>query len=168
MRWKGNFLKRCNELSDNSDKNDMVNLVPKLIQTYVDDQKNIVDELPPGAEYDSNRKEIKINEEKTVSEQKIQGDRRTFMILREIANEIYPDIQMTIEVPSDHKDGKLPYLDLKIWLENGSDNFSREKIISKHYRKPMTAKVGIQKETAISARNQRTANTQELIRVMRN
>ena len=111
MRWNEKFIKKCKEISENSDKDYKINIVPKLIQTYVDDQKNIVKELPAGAEYDGENKKIKINVEKILSDTKIPSDRRTFQILKEIANEIEPDIQMTIEVSSDHKDGKLPYLD---------------------------------------------------------
>ena len=130
--------------------------------------KNIVEELPPGAEYDGINKKININVDKINTDKMIPGDRRTFLVLKEIANEIDPDIKMTIEVPSDNNDGNLPYLDTKIWLEYGDENYPRGKLITKHYRKPMTAKVGIQVETAISARDQRTSNRQEVIRVMRN
>ena len=168
MRWNDKFMNKCKEISENSDNKFRINLVPKLLQTYVDDMKNIVEELPPGAEYDGIDKTIKINKDKIDHDMKIPSDKRTFLILKEIANEIDPDIQMTIEVPSDNIDGKLPYLDTKIWLNYEDENFPRGKILSKHYRKPETAKVGIQIETAISARNQRTANTQELIRVLRN
>ena len=62
MRWNDKFVIKCRHISENSE--DKINLVPKLLQTYVDDQKNIVEESPPGAEYDALNKKITINEEK--------------------------------------------------------------------------------------------------------
>ena len=47
-------------------------------------------------------------------------------------------------------------------------NCPQGKIMHQHYTKPMASRVGVQKNSAISEREKRTINTQELIRVMRN
>ena len=89
-------------------------------------------------------------------------------IIQKIANSIDEDVQFIIEVASDNEDNKIPYLDTKIWMEREDPNYPQGKVMHIHYSKPMVAKVGIQKESAISHRDQRTINTQEVIRVLRN
>ena len=44
-------------------------------------------------------------------------DQRTFEVLKDIANEIDPSIQMEYDIPSLHHNGKLPVLDLEVWME---------------------------------------------------
>ena len=39
-----------------------------------------------------------------------------------IANDIHSSIQLEIDVPSNHNDGKMPILDLKVWLEEDVSN----------------------------------------------
>ena len=40
---------------------------------------------------------------------------RTAEIMASIANSINPAIQVTLDYPSNHIDGRMPVLDLKIW-----------------------------------------------------
>ena len=65
--------------------------------------------------------------EKIENDKNIPGDKRTFEVLKTIANSIDEDIQVTIEVPSDNTDNKLPFLDTKIWIEHGDKNSHRVK-----------------------------------------
>ena len=53
-------------------------------------------------------------------------------------------------------------------MEYKDPKYPQGKLMHIHYAKPMVAKVGIQIKSAISKREQRTINTQEMIRVMRN
>ena len=46
-----------------------------------------------------------------------------------MANSIDKNIQVTIEVPSDNPDNKLPFLDTKIWMEYGDINHPQGKIM---------------------------------------
>ena len=48
IRWNDKIVIKCKHISENSE--DRINVVPKLIQTYVEDQKTIVEELLPVAE----------------------------------------------------------------------------------------------------------------------
>ena len=45
---------------------------------------------------------------------RMEADLRTFVILRDIANQLDSDIQLTVDVPSLHPSRKLPVLDLQI------------------------------------------------------
>ena len=60
MRWNDKFLKKCKDITENSED---INIVPKLLQTFVDDSKNVVNELPPGAQYQQHENKIIIDEE---------------------------------------------------------------------------------------------------------
>ena len=132
--------------------------------------KNVLQEIPLGAELNLLEKKITINKEKIKNDEKIPGDKRTFELLKDIANSIDKDLQVTIEVPSDHPQlgNRLPFLDTMIWFEYGDKNCPQGKIMHKHYSKPMSSKLCVQVESAISDRDIRTINTQELIRCLRN
>ena len=47
QRWNDKFLKLCMEISENSEN---INIEPDVFETFVDDNKNIVKEKPPGVE----------------------------------------------------------------------------------------------------------------------
>ena len=53
-----------------------------MLQTFVDDCKNIVKELPVGAEIDITNKKITINKDKIETDKNIPGDKRTFEIIK--------------------------------------------------------------------------------------
>ena len=86
----------------------------------------------------------------------------------DIANTIDKDVQFTVDVPSDSKDNKMAFLDTKVWMVYDDISHPQGKIMHQHYTKPMTAKVGVQIESALSDQVKRTINTQDTIRVLRN
>ena len=53
-------------------------------------------------------------------------------------------------------------------MEYNDENCPQGKLMHKHYTKPMVSKVGVQIESAISDKDKRTINTQEVIRCLRN
>ena len=59
-------------------------------------------------------------------------DLRTMNILKDISNQLDPNIQMTIDVPSVHSNGRLPVLDLEVFLIENKIEFS-------FYKKPMSS-----------------------------
>ena len=61
----------------------------------------------------------------------VLGDIRTMRDMRIIANTICPIIQMTEDCPGLNQDGKLPILDLKVWVD------SKVEIVYELYRKEM-------------------------------
>ena len=42
------------------------------------------------------------------------------MLFQQIGNSIHPSIQIEVDFPSNHEDGKMPVLDLKVWREGRS------------------------------------------------
>ena len=56
-----------------------------------------------------------------------------------MGNTISSDIRMKEDVPSDNKDGKLPILDTKMWVETDEDG--TEQIRYELYEKPMVSRI---------------------------
>ena len=91
----------------------------------------------------------------------LEDDARTFSVLQEIANEIDPDIQMTVDVPSMHENSRLPVLDLGLQVVTNKVQFF-------FYRKEMTSPYTIMYKSAISANTKRDTLLQEGLRRLRN
>ena len=68
---------------------------------------------------------------------------RTAKILNKIANTLEIDIQRTFDVPDNHSDGKMPVLDLKIWIKNNQ-------VMYTFYKKEVSSKYTILKRSALS------------------
>ena len=71
-----------------------------------------------------------------------------------------------MDYPSNYEDGKMPLLDLKVWIQEGDDGSSR--IIHEFYSKDVSSKSVINANSAFSWRQKRTVLTQELLRVLPN
>ena len=72
-RFNDKLMKLCMEVTQNSEEFN-IDIVPDVYQTFVDDNKIILKELPPGAEYDRIQKKITINKDKVKEDEKIPGD----------------------------------------------------------------------------------------------
>ena len=106
-----------------------------------------------------------MNEEQRV----VQGDRRTFKIIKQIGDEIHRSIGLTTDVPSENTDQKVPILDLKCWVEeielNGNRTFL---LLHEYYMKQVSSKAVIHKDAALSISSKRTILTQECLRILKN
>ena len=78
----------------------------------------------------------------------IPGDRKTMKVVRDIGNSIHPSIQLEVDYPSNYEDGKIPLLDLKVWIQEGNDGSS--KIINEFYAKDVSSKSVINAKSAFS------------------
>ena len=101
-----------------------------LYKRYVDDTVVILNGINPGWYYCPKAKKMchDMNHRNVGQEE----DARTFGVLREIANSLDTDIQMTVEVPSDFADRRLPVLDLALWVNDNQVQFS-------FFKKPMSS-----------------------------
>ena len=75
----------------------------------------------------------------------MEPDLRTMSVLRDICNQVDDNIQMTIDVPSQYPNKRLPVLDLEVFLVQDQIEFS-------FYRKPMANPIVNLYRTAISNR----------------
>ena len=71
-------------------------------------------------------------------------------------------IEVEIDLPSRHPDGKMPILDMKVHIND--EGF----VIYEHYEKPVTTKLVISERSAHSANCKRSVHVSELVRRMTN
>ena len=82
---------------------------------------------------------------------------RTARILVEIMNSMMSFLNFTVEVGDDFEDGKLPTLDLKIWVQAGVVEYE-------FYEKPMSGNTVVHAKTALSEQVKFSSLTQEVVR----
>ena len=70
-------------------------------------------------------------------------------------------IQMQEDVPTNHPSGRLPILDLEVWVHNG-------KILHSIYKKPMSSRLVVQARTAFSTQKKMSILLEEGQRRLRN
>ena len=104
---------------------------------------------------------LSIHEEVIEDDEQLPADLRTARLLRTIANTITPMIQMQEDVPTNHPSGKLPILDLEVWIHNG-------KILYSFYKKPMSSRLVVQARTAFSTQKKMNILLEEGQRRLRN
>ena len=101
-----------------------------LYERYVDDSNQVAIVPERGAKYDPERKKVVIDER--LKELPETDDERLARILLDIANDVIPCIKMEADWPSRNRDGRLPILDMKVWMDNEGV------ILYTHYEKPMS------------------------------
>ena len=140
---------------------DEIHFQMKMHQRYVDDTNVAAKETPVGARYDGER--LQINETTIAEDEGVAPDERTMRILQQVASYIHPSIRITIDCPSRHADGKVPMLDVKMWIAMVNQQW---KILYEHYEKEMTTKAVIHAKSALSMQTKRTVLTQEVLRIL--
>ena len=84
-------------------------------------------------------------------------------IIKIIGNDVHTSIQLEVDCPSNYDDGKLPILDLRVWISkiNGHN-----RILHEFYSKDISSKAVIHAKSALSWQQKRTVLTQEMLRVI--
>ena len=149
--WDRQFKERLRQV-----QNDM-----KIHERYVDDTNVATLETEIGARYDGER--LVVTEETRREDEGIPADKRTMLVLQAIASYIHPSIRLTIDYPSNNEDGKVPMLDIKMWIAMIS---GRRWILYEHYEKPMATKAVINAKSAIPTQTKRTVMSQEMLRIL--
>ena len=160
LRWSRKFKELCRENR----------LGLRLYKVYVDDESQLWDEMEMGRRWNGKKMEWK---EEWFNEDKEKGEETDKRMMREIlkmANTIEPDIEVTADIPSENEEGKLPVLDLKMWVEQieGEGGESYPELRHEYYEKGMVAPRVIDQKSALSERIKRTTLTQEVIRIRKN
>ena len=117
--------------------------------------------VPIGARYDGER--LVITEESIEEDRNIADDKRTMDFIKAVGSHIHPSIRSTVDYPSKHEDGKVPMLDLKMWI---GEIDGRILLLYEHYEKPMTTKSVVHRNSALPMKTKRTILTQEVLRIM--
>ena len=87
------------------------------------------------------------------------------LLKQKIGNDIHPSIPLEVDFPSNHEDGKMPILDLKVWTERKEN---KTIIMHEFYSKGISSKAVINAKLAIPWSTKCTALTQEVLRVLLN
>ena len=138
-----------------------INLQVKMHQRYVDDTNIIAKQTPVGAGYDG--EQMTINEATIAEDETIPPDKRTMRLIQTVASYIHPSIRLTIDYPTKHRNGKVPMLDVNMWIMDVGDE---KKVVYEHYEKPMTTKSVMHAKSAVSMQVKRTVLSQEVLRIL--
>ena len=117
----------------------------------------------PGMTYKDNQ--LYVDRSTIHKDQTVSADKRTMLLIQEIGNYIHPSIQLEVHFPSNHEDGKMPILDLKVWTERKKN---KTIIMHEFYSKDVSSKAVINAKSAIPWSTKRTVLTQEVLRVLLN
>ena len=132
-----------------------------LGKVYVDDTALVSTSIGRGWRYDKYEGKMSWSQDWADEDLDVASDVRTARVMVDVANSVDEDIQMTFDCPSLNGDGKMPVLDLKMWMD---DSDGVEKVKFCFYEKPMAAKVTILKESALSWRVKKMALSGEVSR----
>ena len=133
-----------------------------LYERYVDDSNQIAEAPPKGYRYDTEKRKMVKSQEGSENDDSEKDDERMARALIEIADEVMGCIKMEADMPSKNTDGKLPILDMKVWMN------SEGEVMFQHYEKPMCSKAVLHKESAHPSSCKRSVHVQEIVRRLLN
>ena len=118
------------------------------LKKYVDDVNLIANIIPRGCYWEPS--ESAPNGYKlTWSEQQLHqdntsgvgDDQRTMTLIAHMSNQIIPGMKFTVDMPSMNASGRVPMLDLAVWMDGAPDSNSEtwDRIRHSYYEKPTTS-----------------------------
>jgi hypothetical protein len=128
---------------------------------YVDDANTVTTVLPIGTRYVPETDSLETTPESVEEDLDIEEDLRTFKVIQNIANDIWPEIQWTMDVPSNHPNRRMPMLDLQVGLQDGE-------IVFEFYGKVVNTPYCIPARSAHSWKTKRSSLVQEGVRRLLN
>jgi hypothetical protein len=99
--------------------------------------------------------------EEVENDKTAEKDLRTFKVIQDIANDIWPEIQWTMDVPSNYPGGRMPMLDTQVGVSNNM-------VFFEYYEKPMNTPYCIPARSAHSWTTKRSSLVQEGVRRLLN
>ena len=96
------------------------------------------------------------------------------LLVQSVGNSIHSSIELEVDYPSRHSDGKLPTLDWKVWVEKknrviGNAQEREVKVVlHEFYYKDVFTRSVVNARSALSWSYKRTILTQEVLRVLLN
>ena len=104
----------------------------------------------------------------------LEPDKGCMLLFQSIANSIHTSIRLEVDYPSRHEDGKLPILDLKVWIEkrrhvrDGGQDRDVHVVLHEFYYNDVASKSVINARSALALSCKRTILTQEVLRIFLN
>ena len=150
--WDNRFLEMANTAGVNIE----------MYERFVDDSNMVSETIEAGWGYSKEAGKLMFTEERVLEDGFMEDDKRTSLVIKDIANSVHPMIQMEEDYPSNHTDGKLPILDLACSMDD-------EGIIRfEHYEKPTANKSILSAKSALPMRQKRNIHINECVRRLRN
>ena len=137
-------------------------IIPELYTRFKDDISIAIETLEKGSKIVGDQ--IVVDDARKTLDENISDAKVTMRVIQEIANNINPMIKLTVDTPCNHKDGKLPVLDVKVNVNHDENN----RIEFEFYQKPTKNPLVILADSALSHSQKRTILTQEGLRRLRN
>ena len=163
--WDRQFVKK---VEDNG-------LKLRVYKRYVDDINVIMNAPSSGLRFVDGK--VIQDEHVAELEQDVEADRRCMLLVQSIGNSIHSSIELEVDYPSRHGDGKLPILDLKVWLEKKNrvvdSALEREVrevnvVLHEFYYKDVSSRSVVNVRSALPWNCKRTILTQEVLRILLN
>ena len=152
MNWDKKFLRKTKDIGIEID----------LYSRFKDDILISATDIEKGTRLVNGN--LVLQEEKKIEDKDKTDEGFTMEIIQQVANEVDPMIKFTVDVPSNHKDNKLPVLDLTTSINKKEGN----RIDYEFFEKPNKNPKLILANSALNARTKRTVLTQECLRRLRN
>ena len=127
----------------------------RLYERYVDDSNQIAEVPPPNTRY--NMLTWRMEEDDTPVDEETE-EQRTARVFKNIANSVQEGIIMEEDSPSRNQDGKLPILDMKVWIDRNCY------VVYQHYEKPMANRQILHSQSAQSDKCKRSVHVNEVVR----
>ena len=141
----------------------------RMYKRYVDDINVIMNASAAGLRFE----EGNVIQVENVA-QTLEPDKGCMLLFQSIGNSILPSIRLEVDYLSGHEDGKLPILDLKVWIEKrrrvgdvGQDP-DVHVVLHEFYYKNVASKSVINARSALPWSCNGTMPTQEVLRIFLN
>ena len=148
-----------------------------MISRYVDDVTAVVTALRRGVRWDRQQQRLAFCKRWELEDLKENPSptKKTMEVLKDMMNSIYRNIQVTVEIPENFADNKLPVLDFKCWVEDnvsylkGSHKkIKSRKILYTFFEKTMSSKFAIMQNSALPIKTKVSSLSNDLVRRMKN
>ena len=147
----------------------------RMYKRYVDDINVIVNGPRAGLKFVESEDRVIQDENIVEQELGIKADKRCVSrLVQKIENSIHPSISLEVDYPSEHVDGKVPILVLKVWVELrqiqsvGEGGIEINVLLHEFCSKDVASKCVINARSALSWSCKRTILTQEVLRILLN
>ena len=133
-----------------------------MYERFVDDSNLVSETIEAGWGFCKETGRLAFVEDKVAEDSSMEEDKRTSLVIKDIANSVHPMIQMEEDYQSNHADGKLPILDLNCSM-NGEGLIKFE-----HFEKPTANKLVLSAQSALPMKQKRNIHINECVRRLRN
>ena len=137
-------------------------MYPELAVRYIDDIRLVLKSVKPGWRWHEGQLEYKDEWRDQDQEEGTSSMARTSRAIKEMMNQIFQELNFTVETAEDFACESLPTLDTRIWMTKDG------KIEYAFFEKPMSSHKVMEKQSAIGEKSKVASLSQDLIRRLLN